>query len=261
MTPEIIIDDTPTPSESLLSLLKSHLPHSLPVLRRLQFSLNFSGGRTPHTHILYAHFFGNDVGDTNSHFAAACVDLSRGPETQLWMYSSLERTVNNSSNNKSPKADTTSGDHPLQNQVEKREENDLENRAIPLILALLRRIRTIASTSMGSDNSHTSVTANHAGQARDDNGTRILVGSLHETVRQALLARGVKMYKSPGVGPELDWEFCGKWLFRVADLPSSSPSPHPLGAGTGLPEGMGWDRVRKEDVGVVLARTSIKRTE
>jgi hypothetical protein len=83
--------------------------------------------------------------------------------------------------------------------------------------------------------------------------TEILVGSLHETIRQGLLARGVRMHKSANIPPEVDWEFCGKWLFRVEDLP--------LTGDCALPEGMRWDRVRKEDVGVVQSRTSITRQE
>jgi hypothetical protein len=245
MTPEIIIEDTSTPSDPLIRLLKYHIPHSLPVIRRLQFAQNFPGGRTSQTHVLYAHYSGDNVEDSNSHFAAGCVDLSRAPETQLWIYSSLERAVNNSQANS----------HLIENAVAK----DEEERALPLVLAVLRRIRSIASTSTGSNNSHSNGSTNDARkQDEDDNENRILVGSLHETIRQGLLARGVKMYKTPAVPPELDWEFCGKWLFRVEDFPSPSPS---LDAGTGLPEGMRWDRVRREDVGVVLARTSIKRTE
>src|SRR3954470_22400698 len=81
------VEDTPTPSPALLALLKSRLPHSFPVLRRLQFALNFAAiGRTPHTHVLYAryphHHHRQGDGD-EGHFAVACVDLSRGPETQV----------------------------------------------------------------------------------------------------------------------------------------------------------------------------------
>jgi hypothetical protein len=51
----------------------------------------------------------------------------------------------------------------------------------------------------------------------------------------------------------LEWELYGKWLFRVEDLPAAADGP--------LPGGMRWDRVRKGDVGVVRARTSIDRQE
>ncbi|KAK4128768.1 hypothetical protein N657DRAFT_560978 [Parathielavia appendiculata] len=254
MTPDIILEDTPTPSEPLLRLLKSHLPHSLPVLRRLQFALNFSGGRTPHTHVLYAHYPGDDTNDTKGgHFAAGCVDLSRGPETQLWIYSSLEHAANNNNHSK-PDAMLRDGYSPIIKADDAEEE-----RALTLVLAILRRIKAVAAaastSNSGSDDVHD---GNEGGNRTGEGAPDILVGSLHETVRQGLLARGVRMSKAPAVGPEVDWEFCGKWLFRVEDFPvPPAEGRHE----EGLPEGMRWDRVRKEDVGVVLARTSIKRKE
>jgi hypothetical protein len=109
-----------------------------------------------------------------------------------------------------------------------------------LVLAVLRRIGSIAATEAGGD--------------REGAGMKkVLIGSLHETVRQGLLARGVKMEKSANIGPEVEWEFCGKWLFRVENMPVASVEV--------LREGMRWDRARKGDVGTIRARTSIDRQE
>ena len=85
-------------------------------------------------------------------------------------------------------------------------------------------------------------------------GNEVLVGTLHEGVRQGLLRWGVAMTNPAVISTGSEWELCGKWLFRVEDLPAAATNGP-------LPDGMRWDRVRKEDVGVVRARTSINRQE
>ncbi|KAK3300407.1 uncharacterized protein B0H64DRAFT_470507 [Chaetomium fimeti] len=215
--PTILLEDTPTPSEALLALLHAHLPHSIAVLRHLQSARNFPGGSTPTTHILYAHHSETDAeGDTNAPFAAAFVDLARAPETQLSIYSSLERSTNErtSTTSSSSNGAVEPGDYhwagrPLQDEA-----------ALDLVLALFRRTRALAiraSTEQQQDTTTMMVTT-----------TTPLVGSLHET-----------------------WEFNGKWLFRVEDLPREE--------GWSLPQGVRWDRVRREDAGVVQGRTRVTR--
>lgn len=77
----------------LLDLLSAHLPFSLPLLRRLQFT-RLKGGLTPSSRILFASEtnqppHGEDV-DRSMHFTAAYIDPAAGPETQMWIYSTLE---------------------------------------------------------------------------------------------------------------------------------------------------------------------------
>lgn len=77
----------------LLDLLSVHLPFSLPLLRRLQ-STKWKGGRNPSSRILFAADDGeppqNADANRGRHFAAAYLDPAAGPETQMWMYSTLE---------------------------------------------------------------------------------------------------------------------------------------------------------------------------
>lgn len=254
MPRSILLTDTPQPSTPLLTLLESHLPHSLPVLRRLQFALNFPGGSTPHTHVLYARYDDNgEEQQTNregtgerqgkkrkGHFAAACVDLSRAPETEVWVYSSLEDGINRRDGSGAGLGGQgrsgVNGDRGDEHDEMGKEEE--EKQAMDLVLAVLKRIGAIAAATESG---------------RQEDGMKVLIGSLHETIRQGLLARGVKMDKSANIGPELEWEFCGKWLFRVEDLPVAGDE--------GLPEGMRWDRVTKVDVETIRARSSINRQE
>ncbi|KAK3310060.1 uncharacterized protein B0T15DRAFT_22644 [Chaetomium strumarium] len=265
MTPRVLLEDTSTPSDALLSLLTSHLPHSLPVLRCLQFARNFPNGRSPRAHVLYAHYQEGESSDGQTRgqqhrkqpqqqFAAAYVDLWRGPETQIWLYSTLEdrcatTTTTTTTTPTSATSGVIRGEGPRA-RAGRHSACDLTpdegKQGLDLVLALLRRARTVATAG---DHPPFIPAAEGGPEGRR---MKVLIGSLHEDVRQKLLASGVRMEKSPNLPAELEWEFCGKWLFRVEDLPRSNGS---------LPEGMRWDRVRREDVRVVLERTSIKRKE
>ncbi|KAI8245873.1 hypothetical protein K4K57_000575 [Colletotrichum sp. SAR 10_99] len=73
--------------DGLIPLLESHLPHSLPILRRLQFT-RFPGGQRPTARIILAG--DAPVSDAPHNFAAAYLDFGSGIETSLFMYSTLE---------------------------------------------------------------------------------------------------------------------------------------------------------------------------
>jgi GNAT superfamily N-acetyltransferase len=79
---KITVQDDP---RALLPLLKSQLPHSIPLLRRLQHNLAFPS----ETARLLTTFPG--VEPPSGPWLAAYVDLPRGRETQMTLYSSLER--------------------------------------------------------------------------------------------------------------------------------------------------------------------------
>lgn len=80
-----------TPPEALLRLLNARLPTSLPLLRRLQFT-TFPIGASPETRIVFVSNSGPLEGDAaqTRDFTAAWFDFSSGPDTQMWMYSTLE---------------------------------------------------------------------------------------------------------------------------------------------------------------------------
>ena len=70
-------------SESTLIALTNHLPHSIALFRRLQF-MNMNGGKTRNSHV-FTLFKSPDI------FTVAYLDFSRGTETEMWLYSSMER--------------------------------------------------------------------------------------------------------------------------------------------------------------------------
>ncbi|KAL2199272.1 hypothetical protein P885DRAFT_75689 [Corynascus similis CBS 632.67] len=282
----IQIHDTPTPSPSLLGLLKSHLPHSLPVLRRLQFLQTFPAvGRTAHSHVVHAHYGQEDevVGgdkaadgswkggageggagegageekgredDRGSHIAVAFVDLSSGRETQVWVYSSLEDDEKHDKTNDESDDAVRAGGSRFASWAGERTEQEEE--ALDLVLAVLQRVRAIAAATISSSSSSSSNSGPQAEEENKEGGMirtgEFLVGSMHESVRQGLLARGVRMRKSINEPPNAEWNFYGKWLFRVENLPLSADHP--------LPEGMRWGRIGVKDIDLVLERTVIKR--
>ncbi|TPX14180.1 uncharacterized protein E0L32_000574 [Thyridium curvatum] len=100
MPPQITVQDLPIPlppdqSTHILALLSQHLPYSHHVLRRLQFAQHSPAGRTPTAHLLWVTTTTTTTTTTNSSaggddFAAAYVDLSRHPETQVFPYATTE---------------------------------------------------------------------------------------------------------------------------------------------------------------------------
>lgn len=83
---------------ALLRLLEARLPRSITLLRRLQFT-TFPTGKTDFGRIIVASDVPlPDAHDTSQaddrpaprHFAATYVDPSRGLETNMWFYSTLE---------------------------------------------------------------------------------------------------------------------------------------------------------------------------
>ncbi|KAH7417140.1 hypothetical protein BKA64DRAFT_717951 [Cadophora sp. MPI-SDFR-AT-0126] len=70
-------------SESTFNALSKHLPHSIALFRRLQF-MNIAGGKTSNSHVF-------TLFESPNIFTVAYLDFSRGTETEMWLYSSMER--------------------------------------------------------------------------------------------------------------------------------------------------------------------------
>lgn len=88
MTGELL--DFVTAPEELFQLLYAHLPTSLTILRRLQFARLVASGDD---RILFASdtgVLGGDASRWPQAFTVTSVDFSRGPDTQIWIYSTLE---------------------------------------------------------------------------------------------------------------------------------------------------------------------------
>lgn len=245
------------PPPPLLSLLQSHLPPSLTLLRRLQSAANSpptSRGNT-NSIILHATYTPDTTtppSDTTTphihHFATAHLNLHLSPETELFIFSSLEShcpLLPSPSSNPSPIPSPPQA-NPQTTEISL---PPLEiEKGVTLILALLRRIRALEADLPGT-------TERKIGRGK------VIVGSLHEAVRQRLLQAGVRMARTGAseVIAKGGWEFCGKWLFPPA--PPGGDGGDGGGGGGVLGEGMRWDVVTRGDVGVVQGRTAIPRQE
>ncbi|KAK7923358.1 hypothetical protein PG985_007429 [Apiospora marii] len=224
---------TQKPPEALLQLLSAHLPRSLSLLRRLQFT-KFPGGVTEHARILYASDTAlpsaplNVSGVTTSAmehhhpFTAAYLDISRGPETQLWMYSTLERCSNN-------KDSEDGGD-------EKEEENHRQ-KALRHTVSILRTVRRLRDEYAAVPSQSSPL------------GPFVLAGTLSEALRIAL--RDEVGVASSNVSPY------DKWLLDARALPS--PVGHEKTSL--LDPGMRWGTVGREDIALVLSRSDVPRKD
>jgi hypothetical protein len=219
----VLHDYTSAPPQALFELLATHLPYSLPVLRRLQFQ-RLKILSAPDPHIFFAHEPEYDLerdwpaGRQPICFAAAFMDLMRGPEEEMWLYSTI----------------SDGDDARLIEQ--KRLDSETEKAAVEQVLTILRRVKAI--------------------EAKTDNPRRpcpgwFMLATLNERLRQALIEHGVKFQKTSAVPDDMDWMFNGKWLWRVEDLPSDAWDPSN--------EGLKWDVVRLEDTDLVRSRTHIPR--
>lgn len=91
MTGEILV--FPTVPTGLIELLTSRLPTSLTILRRLQYTL-FPSGTSPTARILFVSdtgsIGGQDGQDQPHAFTVSYLDLGGGPDTQMFIYSTIE---------------------------------------------------------------------------------------------------------------------------------------------------------------------------
>ena len=86
-----------TAPDQLLRLLTSHLPASLTILRRLQFAA-YRKLAKPDALVIVSSDNGSleDELKSTHEFAVAYVELLGGPDTQMYLYSSLERDATKS---------------------------------------------------------------------------------------------------------------------------------------------------------------------
>lgn len=168
--------------EGLIPLLEFHLPNSLVLLRRLQFT-RFKDGMRPTARIILASDAplssttsqgenGMASDEQPRNFCAAYLDFGSTKETQLFMFSTLEDAPN--------KTFTDEDKETAENQI----------------AAVLNAVTQVS-------------------KQQPDNRTlpgACLVGTLATPTRDAMLRAGVR------VTPRQDYEY-EKWLFRVDDIP------------------------------------------
>lgn len=271
MAPEVAVYTEPP--DALVGLLtKSHLLQAFPLVRRMQFT-KFPGGITEHARILWCSRVslehcstlalvptptaGDDDGDDGDDdtrsprgetpFAAAYLDLSRGPETELWIYSSMERRLGGcgAGAGTGTGSETRRGGRReeegenLMTSEDDESEQEREEEEIACAVALLREVKRQQDLYF----------APGSVRERERENPAILVGNLNEALRERLAGAGMAIV-STGL--------YDKWVFRIDELPDVVAAPRPLDD-----DGRRWvwDVVRPADIPFTITRTKIQRTE
>lgn len=257
------------PPAWLARLLEAHLPYSLPLLRRLQAAAKLPGAITEHARIFFVSAdvsgaaadsaaLGAAEGDKPTtaatdaaRFAAAYLDLSRGPETELWLYATLEDAA--------PWAVPGFENPKLTNRRGGEERDDADDDDDDLDATLLR---VLMGAVRAASRSH--VPPAHRPRAFPG---MAMAGTLHARTKEVLRGSGVgvrfaetaTVEEEAVVGGEERWDYV-KWLFRADELPEVEVEGVAR-EGSKAGEGMHWGEATREDIKVVLSRTSIPRQE
>ncbi|KAM0799263.1 hypothetical protein BDR22DRAFT_890474 [Usnea florida] len=116
----------PNPLTTLAPHLLHHLPHSLPLLRRIQFHISSPSARTIAT--FPASSPSSSCSPPPSSFSATWVDRTRAPLTECWMFSTYETLP------------LSQQQHPHQQQRQEEEQEQAKEAAKSQCLALLADI-------------------------------------------------------------------------------------------------------------------------
>lgn len=191
MAPRVTEIRPPVP-EAEFGRLRDHLPQSLPLLRRIQFT-HYPQGYTEHARYLVATDSDGAIVDGGGpqaeppgrrHFAAAYLDLSKGPETEMYLYTTLED------------ADDMAA-----------VPDDEVELVLDLAVALLRRGKLAAEEVVRS------------GAFELARGAGFLVGGLHQPTYELLCSRR-------GLTSSY-WNPHHAWLFRLDRLPALPAGAEP----------------------------------
>lgn len=226
----------PATSPSLQRALRATLPYSITLAYRTQHA-----NRTEHAHILAT--FPPGAEDVPKCWAAAYLDRSMRPETELWIFAAGEMP-NHLSN--------------------KRQEQGFCRECKKAVLALLDYMSTLPTPPMRHDNKAALDLAYQHEQEYPEPGPDgtyppspgtymrhllmpkvILVGACHKEIVRIMRETGLVRRDMPGSDLELN-----KFIFKLYDLPETR----------NLPKGLRWGEIREKDIETVKARTSIPRS-
>ncbi|OCL11007.1 hypothetical protein AOQ84DRAFT_353236 [Glonium stellatum] len=287
--PSLKVYEHSASSPNLLHALQSCLPHSLPLYRSIQ-----SHDRSPDAHILATlppeedgNQNGTQGGSTIPNcFAAAFVDRSLRPQTEMWAFVSGEMPDHQPENRQSASVAALVTEEAEVKASQIREAPSplnntpiLVNGFIPnsssnaklscpsctsAFISLLKYIAVLPDVPLLPENEKYLEMAVANATAARDLGVRhqpinsapylahllvptvLTVGTLHSSLTSILTALNLVRTEFPGLEAP-----CQKFIFRISDL----------NAPVSLPEGLRWGTIRAPDLKIVQARTAIPRTD
>ncbi|KAF2498633.1 hypothetical protein BU16DRAFT_524724 [Lophium mytilinum] len=244
----------PATSPLLLQALRSYLPYSIPLYRRIQAQI-----QSPTAHVLATFPPAEQESSTAPQwpkcFAACFFDRSSRPETEMWVFVSGEVPEHAS--------------HGVESASQGSDETEnAEKLSCPtctsLFLSTLRHASTFPLPPIRPENQKHLDLAATATSLQSFKGlslsiedvppvaylthllipTVLTLGTLNSKLLPVLTERHLVREEFPGLNAP-----CGKFILKV----SSTPTPKPL------PEGLRWGEVRAQDIATVQAGTAIPR--
>jgi ribosomal protein S18 acetylase RimI-like enzyme len=225
------VHEHPPTSPSLQHALKSALPNSINLVYRTQHS-----NRTAYARVLATFSQGAELPKC---WAAAYLDRSMRPETELWIFAAGEMPNHSSSKEFCPECRKA-------------------------VLVLLDYMSTLPTPPMRPDSQNALEIARQHQKDYPTPGPDgmyplsrgaflrhllepevVLVGACHEAIIRIMDSHGMVRRDMPGSDVGLN-----KFLFKLSDLPTTRE----------LPEGLRWGVVREQDIETVKARTDIPRS-
>ncbi|KAF2442312.1 hypothetical protein P171DRAFT_65461 [Karstenula rhodostoma CBS 690.94] len=229
----------PASSPPLQAALTRRLPYSISLSYRIKHP-----NRTPDAHIL-ATFPSNTSTDSIPQcWAAAYIDRSMRPETELWIF--------------------TTGEIPDHHASPNKEGNEFCTECKKAVLSLIDYMGSLPIPPLHPENEPAMELARQHEKEHPQTGpearyppgpglymrhllipTVVTLGGCHQKVVKILAEAGVLCKEFPGHEADLN-----KFWFKVSDLPKPRD----------LPEELQWGEMREKDLAIVQARTSIPRT-
>jgi hypothetical protein len=222
------------PSPSLHAALKSQLPHSINLVYRTQHA-----NRTPDAHILATFPPSTAQKSVPRCWAAAYLDRSMRPETELWVFAAGQVPGHSSSETEFC-PDCAKAVYSLLDYMSTLPVPPLHPENMPAFIIAKQHEKEHPETGPGVKYPITG-----ASYCRHLLMPYVLsLGACHHQVVQLCRDNGLIREEFPGMETMLN-----KFLFKVSDLPETKE----------LPEELRWGEMREQDIPIVQAATAIPR--
>ncbi|KAE8145314.1 hypothetical protein BDV25DRAFT_164932 [Aspergillus avenaceus] len=240
--------------QALITLLKSHLPHSVPLLRRLQHGLAYPSS----TSRILTTFSGADA--PVSPWLAAHVDLFTGGETQIVIYSSLEAQTTSPFTERDG-VSTLLAPPEILGQARAQLLTLLSHIKAELLPVYLSSIQPVGPTP-NSSSPVLNPASSQPGLIPPPPGA-FFIGNLHTGLFSLLKASGEYSHPDPVPGLRIH-RFNNppyvKYLFRGHQFVSPGSASAPLPAGYRFTDKTGRLGVQSHHLDLIRSRTSIPRS-
>ncbi|KAL3463952.1 hypothetical protein BJX64DRAFT_107959 [Aspergillus heterothallicus] len=261
------------PYTTLLSHLSAHLPHSGPLYRRIQYQVSHSSP-TAHVFASFPEFEtpqsasgSGPQGQEQGPWLAAYADIHRGPDTQIWLFSSLESSANSetessqlpSESNGASDGSASARLHPRAREITKNHLLSLftyiQSTLVPAYLSSLSTTPTPVSTISATVDEGVPKIPAHA-------PTSYLLGTVHTLLESLIveLREQGKLTIHRGAGVHYVKYCFPNEAFSAEPTPSPLKEEQSTGAGYRFHDSAGTSGIQGHHIDLVKNRTNIPRS-